>query len=266
VNPTRIPRITPGQVRSLFQQDVAPMTDRRVITTCQFRRPDYTRQMLAGLRACEGIGEYTILAHLEPGDEEVHALIRAIDFAECRRVENVHRLGVNVNAENALRHGFSLADYVIHLEDDIICAPDALRYYEWCRDRYGADPRVFSVTGYNRRSTPAPPSEYHAVHLRKWFHPWGFAIWRDRWDLFQGRLYSRFDVTWDVFLNETFCRGGTTPRCHEVYPELSRSQNVGLKTSRRTAMPTAHWSEHMLKYWAADLDYPAEAFHEVAAP
>ena len=184
------------------------MAQRKVITTCQYKRPDYTRQMLEALRRCAGIEDYTILVHLEPGDEEVHSLLRGIDFAESRLIRNPYRLGVDINTENALRHGFGLADFVIHLEDDIVCAPDALQYYEWCRERYANDPRVFSVTGYNRRQTPAPPEDHHTVHLRAWFHPWGFATWKDRWARFEGRLHGNPGAPWGVWLNDTFCRGG----------------------------------------------------------
>jgi hypothetical protein len=230
------------------------MSQRKVITTCQFRRPEYTRQVLEALRGCVGIEEYTILAHIEPGDEEVHALIRAIDFAECRRVENPYVQDVSLNTENALRHGFLMADYVIHIEDDIVCAPDALRYYEWCRERYRDDPRVFSVTGYNRRSTPAPPEESHTVRLRQWFHPWGVATWKDRWERFQGQLFGCRADPWAVYLNKTYCSGGSPPQCHEVYPELSRSQNIGLEKARSSRSPEWYREHHMLKYWAGNTE------------
>ena len=238
------------------------MSGRKVITTCQFRRPQYTRRMLDALRGCTGIEEYTILVHLEPGHDEVQSLVRGIDFAECRIVENTHQLGVNLNTENALRHGFGLADFVIHLEDDILCAADALRYFEWCGERFASDPRAFSVTGYHRRQSPAPASESHAVRLRPWFHPWGFATWRDRWARFEGTLFDRLDTSWDIIINKTYCCGGPVPQRHEVYPELSRTQNIGLETSRFARSPKRF--EHRLSHWAGAHPVPEAEFHEAS--
>src|SRR4051794_8309684 len=130
------------------------MGGRKVITMCLFKRPDYTRRVLEALRACDGIGDYLVLPHVEPGDDEGRALVEGIDFAECLPTFNRERLGVNLNTENALLDGFSFGDFSIHVEDDIVLAPDALRYYEWCGARYAADPSVFSVTSYHRRAEP----------------------------------------------------------------------------------------------------------------
>ena len=43
------------------------MSERGVITMCHYNRPDYSRQVLEALRACEGVGDYLILPHVEPG-------------------------------------------------------------------------------------------------------------------------------------------------------------------------------------------------------
>ena len=237
------------------------MTDRKVITMCHCSRPDYTRRVLDALRLCEGIGDYLILPHLEPGNEAVLAEIETIDFAECQPTVNATRLGVNRNTENALLDGFGLADYVIHVEDDIVLAPDSLVYYEWCARRYRSDDRVFSVTTYNRRMEPATPADYHLVRLRKWFHPWGWATWRNRWETFSGRLYH-CAMGWDVLLNTVHCNGGQTPRCHEVYPELSRSQNIGIVSSRHYLPPEWLLENHHLKHWAGQVDLRTDEFHE----
>lgn len=223
---------------------------------CLCDRPDYTRRVLASLRACDGIGDYRILPHCEPGDDHVRALVEGIDFAECLPTFNASRLGVNPNTENALLDGFGLSGFVIHVEDDILLAPDALRFYEWCRDRFATDPRVFSATSYNRRPGPAGPDELHRVRLRKWFHPWGWATWRDRWGAFSGSLHKIERGTWDARINERFCAGGRGARCQEAYPELSRSQNIGVVSSRRR-LPREWFEENMhLRHWAGNHAVP----------
>ncbi len=182
------------------------MSVRNVITMCHFNRPDYSRQVIEALRVCEGIGDYLILPHVEPGNEAVRALVEEIDFALCIPTFNAERFGVDLNTELALADGFHHADFVIHIEDDVVCARDTLRYFEWCRERFADDMSVFSVTGFNRCNELPPPAAWHRVGLRNWFHPLACATWKDRWQTFRGRLHSAA-AGWDVFLNGTFCAG-----------------------------------------------------------
>lgn len=239
------------------------MQNRKVISMCHYKRPDYSRQVLEALRACDGIGDYLLLPHVEPGNEEVRDLIEAIDFAECLPTFNERRLGVNLNTENALLDGFSFGDFVIHIEDDILFAPDALRYFEWSSARYRADSSVFSVTGYHRRADPVSPEDFHRTRLRTWFHPWGWGTWRDRWELFSGRLHTS-PCTWDVFLNINFCAEARTSCCHEVYPELARAQNIGRYSSIGSTMTDEVWffKYRHLTHWAGNHDLSVAEFHD----
>ncbi len=237
------------------------MDCRRVITICLWNRPDYTRRCLDALRECRGIANYLILPHVEPGNEAVRAQVESIDFAESLPTMNRARLGVNGNTENALLDGFAFSGFVIHVEDDIVLARDALTFFEWSGARYADDARVFSVTGYNRLADPAPPGDYHRVRLRRWFHPWGWATWRDRWETFSGTLHAS-RTSWDVRLNAAHCSGGTTPRCLEAYPELSRSQNIGLVSSLGGRDVEWYREHHHLRHWAGDVDVPSRPFSD----
>jgi hypothetical protein len=226
------------------------MSDRKVITMCHYRRPEYTRRMLSALSACPEVGEYLILPSVEPGNEEVRDLIEAIDFAECRPHFNGERLGCNENTDQALALGFNVADYVIHLEDDILCAPDSLRYYEWARDRYASDTMVFSVSGYQRHRPGQTilPEDHFRVRRRRAFSPWGWATWRDRWDQFGGALRV-LTYPWDVFLNIAFAASPIEMFREEVYPELSRSQHIGLISSVSPGQDSTHLTA---ANWAGD--------------
>ncbi len=235
---------------------------RKVITMCLFKRPDYTRLVLEALRTCEGIGDYLILPHLEPGNDSVRDLVEAIDFAECIPTFNAERFGVDLNTELALADGFRHAGFVIHIEDDVVCAGDSLRYFEWCRERYRGDPSVFSVTGYNRSDKPPPPADWHRVNVRHWFHPLAFGIWRDRWETFRGRLHSAVPG-WATFLNRTFCTGDQSGRLFEVYPELSRAQHIGFVSSLHARPQSPDWylEHHYVRWWAGNHEVPAGEFH-----
>src|SRR5205085_4047904 len=117
--------------------------------------------------------------HVEPGHPQVLELAHRAPFENKRIVENATRLGCGDNIYSAIDDAFRFADYVILLEDDVVPAPDCLRYFEWARRRYRDDPQVFSVSAYSRL-TP-PPERYYVAHRAPWFNCWGFATWADRW-------------------------------------------------------------------------------------
>ena len=48
--------------------------------------------------------------------------MKEIDFAACIPTFNAERFGVDLNTELALADGFHHADFVIHIEDDVVCA------------------------------------------------------------------------------------------------------------------------------------------------
>jgi hypothetical protein len=236
------------------------MPVRNVITMCHFNRPAYSRQVIEALRGCDGIGDYLILPHVEPGNDEVRALVVEIDFAECIPTFNAERFGVDLNTELALADGFQHSDFVIHIEDDVVCARDALRYFEWCRERFRDDISVFSVTGYNRCAELPPPDRWHRVSVRHWFHPLACGIWKDRWESFRGRLHSA-PAGWDDFLNWMFCAGEQPGAFVEVYPELSRAQHIGVESSVHSYSPDWYREHHHVPHWAGDYDVPAGVFH-----
>ena len=126
---------------------------KHVITFIAWRRPEYTRQVIEGLRRCEGIEKYTVLSFVEPGSEpdcqETWEMVKAMDFADCYSFRNERRLGTAKNVYQALSVGFGFTDYVIHLENDCVPTPDALLFFEHCRDAYRDDPQVFSAAAFN---------------------------------------------------------------------------------------------------------------------
>src|SRR5258708_27676946 len=138
---------------------------KKVITMVLYNRPDYTKAVLEALRRCDGIGDYLLLPHIEPGDEEVLALVKSIDFAGVKITLNRRRLGTGRNTFLAWRHGFREADFIVHIEDDTVPARDCLRFMEHCREAYRDDQEIFSVAAYNK--LPCAPSRYYDVSRRR---------------------------------------------------------------------------------------------------
>lgn len=216
----------------------------RTITMTLFNRPQYLKKVLGALSRCAGIEKYHLIACVEPGNDEVLTLARAISFTKSVRVHvNEKVLSCPVNVFQALSFAFLETDYNIHLEDDILLHRDALLYFEHCGRAYGDDPSVFSVTAYNNQRPPE--EEWGRVARRAWFTPWSWATWRDRFE--EMRPLWDFDYShgnWDNNLN-TRVRGERT----EVFPVLALAQNIGVEGVH---IPSAEWGRtfHYNDFWA----------------
>jgi hypothetical protein len=240
------------------------MTYRRVITLTLAYRPNYTREVLAALSRCRGINDYLLLPTIEPVCTEVIEQVDRVNFCECLPHVNASRQGCDANTLLSLKRGFGISDYVIHLEDDIVLTSDALEYFEHCR-AYDNDPNVFTVTAYNRMPCEAVAGRFYTCHRRPWFHPWGWATWIDRfeemvakWDTFEVLRCSAPDSPpgkWDAALNrwrgsiwDTHCVGRVRAGRHEIYPRLSRAQNIG-ELNGENVEPDFQREHVRLEYW-----------------
>ena len=262
------------------------MSEKRdfVITMCLFNRPQYARQVFQALSKCRGIEKYTILPHCEPGNQAIVDLVNSVDFCECLPHFNDKRLHANSNTIAAFDRAFSMSAFLLHIEDDILLAPDALDYFEWCQHRYADEPKVLSVSGYNRvpvhgenlqaipvaeyerrsRLGEPQPEVYHQVERRSWFIPWGFGIWRSRWVKYRAEICHEAAV--DPVTNAltkyrgTGYDGGLLLMIRkyglvEVFPSLSRVQNIGVVSSihdPKTFTPAFHRVEMHAQFWAGD--------------
>jgi hypothetical protein len=220
------------------------------ITGCFWARADYTRRCLDALARCDGIADCVFRPGCEPGCEEVIAMLRGFDACTTEVTINRQRLGCNLNTVASIERGFGISDFVLHVEDDVLLAPDALRYFAWARDHYRDNPNILTVTGYNRTPERGCPE---AVHTRKWFHPWGWATWIDRWNRIRAHNYDSKSVTWDVLISRNFIDPADSPY-RELYPALSRVQNIGAKSSIHGDWfsPEWHAQNQRAQHWTGD--------------
>jgi hypothetical protein len=317
-----------------------------VVTLVAYNRPEYFRQVLAALGKCRGVEKYTVMMFLEPVSDEVVAVAKEFEARGAAKKVVVHvnpvKFGFPHNLRQAVEVGFTQADYVILVEDDIVLAPDALEYFEWARDAYQNDPEVFTVSAYGdighasgkpgkklsdeqqqqqqpeggegktaqaakavEAAAAAATSstdgdgdgdgnggggggggdddaatkllevgEHHATARRRHFTPWGWAMWADRYTEL-AHIYTG----WDAQMNFHFrhlekgpdysdkglgfgLRGGRK----EVFPLLSRSNNIGFKGGIH-----AHWfdedemkaMQHLERNTAAEVQPLPGDFHEL---
>lgn len=228
-----------------------------IITTLHYNRPDCTRRCLEALSRCRGIEDCRLIAHTDGGpnrSQEVADLLQQRPFCDTQVCFHPDHLGFDQATFQTLRDGFVDADFVVHIEDDILLAPDALEWFAWARDRYRDDQTVLSVSGLNRED--APPDRHHAASRRPWFAPWSWATWADRWSVLReviGKVTPGAPgyVGWDTaVLNHR----NATGQC-EVFPVLGRAQNIGSVSSIHSPdwfTPEWHHANHHVEKWAGD--------------
>lgn len=240
----------------------------RVITITAWRRPQYLRRVLEALSRCTGVDGYRILLSVDGGypdrQEEISGVAGSIGV-DAEVIYHDRNLGCAGNTFFALEWGFSQpVASVIHLEDDTEPSQDFLRYMEACLGRYAGDHSVFTVSGHQRRFEAHPghgvhcrigPGDEGLIRRRQWFTPWGWAIWRDRWEevrdgwfgmewrkwrvwvwrrihrtdtvYAEGRTFRRLiresdKGSWGIPMNQYWRRGRW-----EIAPDVSRVQNIG---------------------------------------
>lgn len=261
----------------------------KVITIKNWRRPDYYRQVLDALQRCDGIAGYRIIDCVDAGYPQAVARIRALDREHPLAAQIVTHvadspLGCAGNTRRSLELGFREdTDFVIHLEDDTVPARDFLRFMEWSAASFRDDPDAFVVVGYNRLTEVPADFAQALTRVGKRLSPvtyWGWGLWRRIWDevkddwfgihwawnLFGVRI-RRFreprripygeaflemvrksdDGSWGWPMRNYFPRGRK-----EVFPHISRCQNIGADGGRFN--PSAAWhAEHIhTPVWAAE--------------
>jgi len=201
------------------------------VTVSAYNRPEYLEQTLAALSRCHGVFDCSVTVLLDecPETAQQQEICERFGF---RHGVMTPRVGCNRAILGALLYGFDElgGEYHVHLEDDTVPCRDALRWFAWARDAYRDDPAVFSVSGYQRVSS----GRVAESGLRRWFTPWGWATWRDRFDGIRDGWSRHDDISWDVVVNHRLRAGR-----YEAFPTVSRIQNIGAE--RGTHVPDAEW-------------------------
>lgn len=215
------------------------------ITVSAYNRPEYLQQTLAALRSCDGIEGCRVLVLIDQSEESSHSVAIASRYG-FSSYTHPERVGCNAAIRKALAVGFVEmgSEFHVHFEDDTVPTRDCLRWFAWARDHYRDDPAVMNVSGYQRASNGC----LDECGLRRWFTPWGWATWRDRWlGLHLG--WAQGDAqSWDVIVNHALRAGR-----YEAFPTVSRIQNIGAE--KGTHVPSAEWhaANHHVAVTADDI-------------
>ena len=163
-----------------------------------FNRPDLVELSLAIIR--EARPKRLYVAADGPRDD------RPEDVALCTMVREIvadqvdwgcelitryqdHNLGCGKAVSSAMDWFFAHEEQGIILEDD--CMPH-LSFFDFCDElleRYKEDKRIFQVSGSNwQRGNKRGNSTYYFSHISS---VWGWATWKDRWEMYSYHLPDR---------------------------------------------------------------------------
>jgi len=169
-----------------------------------FNRPEHTRRTIDSLKK-NSLASASELFVFSDGARDardaanvaaVRALLRAAD-GWFKNV-TIHERAVNRGLAGSVIEGVSqvIGRYgkAIVVEDDLLFSPYFLRYMNEALARYEPDRRIFSVGGYSP-PLQIPPGYEHDSYLSYRCCTWGWATWRDRWEM----------VDWEVRDFEAFC-------------------------------------------------------------
>jgi hypothetical protein len=206
------------------------------VTVSAYNRPEYLTQTLAALRSCEGIADATVMVLIDPSEYAEHSAAIAARYGFSSGTYR-QRAGCNRAILNALAYGFTTlgSEYHVHLEDDTVPTRDALRWFAWAGERWRDEPRVMNVSGYQRISNGC----LDECGLRRWFTPWGWATWKDRWIGLRLGWVQDDSTSWDVIVNHGLRAGR-----YEAFPTVSRIQNIGAEKGTHVPSPEWHAANH----------------------
>lgn len=200
----------------------------KTLTISGYNRPTYFAQVIKALAWCDGVGEYDVVAVLDPSDK-TQELAEIAKAAGIQTMIMQERLGCGSMIRYCMELGFRISDFHIHLEDDTVPSPDCLRWFEWAGQNSGSN--VLTISAYNQHGGDAPNN---SCGYRNWFTPWGWATWRDR-------FYQYLAPAWDSsFWDGSVQRVREQKNMGELFPHVSRIQNIGAENGTFCPGPEFH--------------------------
>jgi len=215
------------------------------ITMTAYRRRTYTAKVLESLEHCKGIEDCSLYIQVEPHEKKIKTMARrATPFT----VINDSRLGLNRNTHAVIARCLQenkTAHAILHIEDDTVLSPDAILYYKWALSRYGDDPRIFTISGYNKTVNPPTLEQWSEVDTRYWFTCWGWAAMRHRIVEILDSWSFKNPKSFACHLNQKVRK-----RRKEVYPVVSRIQNIGYNHGENGRCWQWYYEHHRSPYVA----------------
>ncbi len=254
----------------------------RMITVKAFNRPAYLKQCLDSLAIQPEIHNYEVLISIDGGPEQVYVseIIDRLGWRDrARVVEQRNNLGCAGHTRWLLEQGFKESDMVIHIEDDAVMGRDCINWLEWAH-AHCEENNYFAACSFLRAHDTFLPKEDNefgervasldpaANFLRPWFETGGpFMFTKKAWEgivenggvygatgncnaKIWGKDWKRMAIkvtdkgSWGWAINKHLRGDGIC-----VFPDVSRSQNIGADKGIFNPDPTWHMNNIYNKHW-----------------
>lgn len=108
-------------------------------------------------------------------------------FKSVKVFERKTNYGLGINLIDGITRVLETYDRVIVLEDDVVVNTNFLAFMNQCLTKYKDNSDIFTI-----QTTTGNPNAEADVICRKQPNCFGWAIWRDRWDLFERNVPMAF--------------------------------------------------------------------------
>ena len=165
-----------------------------------FNRVEKTKQLIKILELLTPSNLYVVsdgprLTHPDDQEkvEEIRELFNNIPW-ECdiKRIYSSKNLGLKDRVISGLNNVFLIEDKAIILEDDLQPSLDFFYFAAELLEKYKNSSNIFSVCGTNQFGT-MPANNNESYFFSIFTNSWGWATWKDKWDLFNSDL-SNYDI------------------------------------------------------------------------
>jgi hypothetical protein len=155
-----------------------------------YNRTDHARQTVEALRANDFAEQSDLFVFSDGAKsqaglaavEAVRSYVRAISgFKSVTIVEREANFGLSRSVITGISQLCNEYGKAIAVEDDVITAPDFLRFMNRGLQRYVDEPKMLSVCAFNP-PMPAPASYPYDTFCSYRFACWGWATWKNRWE------------------------------------------------------------------------------------
>lgn len=114
---------------------------------------------------------------------EIRNFLKTIDgFKKVEVICRKKNLGLSQSITTGISEIFHSFDRVIVLEDDLITAPNFLKFMNESLAKYKNNPKVFSISGYSHSNEIRISESTYFLSLTS---SWGWSTWADKWDYFK---------------------------------------------------------------------------------
>jgi hypothetical protein len=204
--------VTPA--RSCFSS--AHSSELAPIALFVYNRPEHTRRTVESLRANELSRRSDLFVFADGAKNDsaatavgaVREFIRAIEgFKSLTIIERERNFGLSKSVISGVTQLCNEHGRVIAVEDDILTAPDFLIFMNRALERYEAEGKILSVSGFNFALSVPEKYPYDAFCSYR-SSSWGWGTWQDRWQRVDWNVsdYAAFHA--DKSRQQLFSRGG----------------------------------------------------------